>query len=225
MTARKTQIEPLGDSALLIRLGEQIDEETHRRVVAVSTRLAANPFPGMIEQVPAFTTVAVHYDPSLTTFASASALVSTLIQNVPPAPLPDADVVEIPVCYDGDLAPDLAFVAGHAKLAPEEVVRLHASGDYRVYMIGFTPGFPFLGGLPPQIATPRRSSPRLAVPAGSVAIGGQQTGVYPIESPGGWQIIGRTHVRLFRADADPPTLLRMSQRVRFRPISRAEFDA
>ena len=217
-------IEPLGDSALLIRLGEQIDEETHRTVVAVSTHLATHPFPGMIEQVPAFTTVAVHYDPSTTTFAKASALVSTLLQDVSPAPLLDSDPIEIPVCYEGDLGPDLAFVAEHAKLTRDEVVRLHAGGNYRVYMIGFTPGFPFLGGLPEQIATPRRSSPRLAVPAGSVAIGGKQTGVYPIESPGGWQIIGRTRLTLFRPDQDPPALLRMSQRVRFRPISRAEFD-
>jgi inhibitor of KinA len=217
-------IEPLGDSALLIRLGGQINEETHRKVAAVSARLSEKPFPAMIEYVPAFTTVAVHYDPARSTFAQASALVSALLGDVAPAPLPNADPIEIPVCYGRDLGPDLEFVAEHAKLPPDEVVRIHAGGDYRVYMIGFTPGFPFLGGLPDAIATPRRSSPRIAVPAGSVAIGGTQTGVYPIESPGGWQIIGRTRLSLFRPDLDPPTLLRTSQRVRFRPISRAEFD-
>lgn len=178
----------------------------------------------MSECVPAFTTVAVHYDPLRAPFAKASALVSALLRDVSPAPLSESPPVEIPVCYGGDIGPDLAFVAEHAKLTPDEVVRIHAGGDYRVYMIGFTPGFPFLGGLPEQIATPRRSSPRVAVPAGSVAIGGKQTGVYSIESPGGWQIIGRTRLALFRPELNPPTLLRMSQRVRFRPISRPEFD-
>jgi len=217
-------IEPLGDAALLIRVGNAIDEETHRIVAGVSARLSASPFPGMVEYVPAFTTVAVHYDPARLTFVQASSLVSGLLKDVSPATLPDTDPLEIPVCYGRDLGPDLAFVAEHAKLTPDEVVGLHAGGDYRVYMLGFSPGFPFLGGLPEPIATPRRPSPRLKVPAGSVAIGGKQTGVYPIESPGGWQIIGRTHLALFRPDLNPPTLLRMSQRVRFRSISREEFD-
>lgn len=217
-------IEPLGDAALLIRLGDKIDEETHRKVAAVAARLSEKPFPGMIEYVPAFTTVAVHYDPARATFAQASAFVSALVKGVSLSALPEFDPVEIPVCYGRDLGPDLDFVADHAKLTADEVVRIHTGGDYRVYMIGFTPGFPFLGGLPEQIATPRRSSPRIAVPAGSVAIGGKQTGVYPVESPGGWHIIGRTRLSLFRPDLNPPTLLRMSQRVRFRPISREEFD-
>lgn len=229
MTALRTEIEPLGDAALLIRLGERIDEATHRRVAAVSAHLATHSFPGMIEQVPAFTTIAVYYEPLRvagveSAFARASALVSELLVGVPDQPLSESEPVEIPVCYGGDLGPDLDFVAEHAKISLDDVVKIHAAGDYRVYMIGFAPGFPFLGGLDERISAPRRSSPRLAVPAGSVAIGGKQTGVYPIETPGGWQIIGRTRLPLFRPDLSPPTLLQMDGRVRFRAISRAEFD-
>ncbi|MSR05769.1 MAG: 5-oxoprolinase subunit PxpB [Gemmatimonadetes bacterium] len=222
-------LEPLGDSALLIRLGDQIDEATHRRVAAAAAHIAAHPFPGMIEHVPAFTTIAVHYEPlrvpgTGSAFARASGLVSKLLADVPDLALAESPPVEIPVCYGGDLGPDLDVVAQHAGITADEVVRIHAAGDYRVYMIGFSPGFPFLGGLDERISAPRRSSPRLAVPAGSVAIGGKQTGVYPIETPGGWQIIGRTKTRLFRPDLSPPTLIHMGARVRFRAMSRVEFD-
>ncbi len=132
--------------------------------------------------------------------------------------------VEIPVCYGGELGPDLDDVARTHGLAPEEVIRLHADADYLVYMIGFMPGFAYLGGLPERIATPRRKTPRTAVPAGTVGIGGRQTGVYPLVSPGGWNLIGRTPVKIFDIKRDEPTLLSTGDRVRFRPISRSEFD-
>jgi KipI family sensor histidine kinase inhibitor len=123
--------------------------------------------------------------------------------------------IEIPVAYGGEHGPDLAEVAAHTGLAPEEVVRRHSAGDYVVYLLGFLPGFAFMGGLAPELATPRRASPRVAVPAGSVGIGGEQTGIYPLPSPGGWQLIGRTSLRLFDPDAAEPTLLRPGDRVRF----------
>lgn len=132
-------------------------------------------------------------------------------------------VIEIPVCYGEEFGPDLEFVANHNGLTPEEVIRIHSSAEYLVYMVGFAPGFPYLGGMPEAIAAPRRPSPRLAIPAGSVGIAGKQTGVYPIETPGGWQIIGRTPIALFVPDSNPPTILASGDRICFRPISRQEY--
>jgi inhibitor of KinA len=226
---------PLGDRAVLIQLGTSIDEATHRRVRAVCARLADAAVPGIVELVPAFTSVAVHYDPRRVAAlpgdqaagpharlegAIRDALVDLGDETLPPAP-----VVEIPVCYGGDLGPDLEDVARSHDITPEEVVRIHAAGDYLVYMVGFMPGFGYLGGLSERIATPRRPVPRTHVPAGTVGIGGSQTGVYPLDSPGGWNLIGRTPRRMFLPEKEPPTLLAMGDRVRFHAVTRAEFDA
>ncbi|HEV2966356.1 MAG TPA: 5-oxoprolinase subunit PxpB, partial [Chthoniobacterales bacterium] len=132
--------------------------------------------------------------------------------------------VEIPVCYASEFAFDLDDVARRTDLEPNEVIALHSSTEYRVHCVGFTPGFPFLGGLPPKLAAPRRETPRTEIPAGSVGIGGKQTGIYPVKSPGGWNIIGRTPLRLFDPQRNPPVLVRAGDGVRFRPISREEFD-
>jgi len=134
-------------------------------------------------------------------------------------------VVEIPVCYGGEYGPDLAVVAAHTGLTPEEVIQLHSAAEYRVHAIGFSPGFPYLGGLPPRLNTPRRATPRPSVPAGSVGIGSAQTGVYPVASPGGWNLIGRTPRALFRLHKSPPALLLIGDRVKFRPITPGEFAA
>jgi inhibitor of KinA len=139
--------------------------------------------------------------------------------------LPTARLVEIDVCYGGEFGPDLEEVARLRGLSVDEVVRIHSTGDYLVYMIGFSPGFPYLGGLDSRIATPRRAAPRTLVPAGSVGIGGDQTGVYPIASPGGWQLIGRTPQQIFVVSREPPTLIQAGDRVRFRSISADEFAA
>ena len=139
--------------------------------------------------------------------------------------LPERDLVEIPVCYAADLALDLEEVARHGQLKIDEVIRRHSAAEYRVQCVGFTPGFPFLSGLAVELSTPRRASPRSRVPAGSVAIGGAQTGIYPLQSPGGWNIIGRTPLALFDVQRDPPVLLQAGDRLRFRPISREEFDS
>ena len=133
--------------------------------------------------------------------------------------------VEIPVCYDPEFAPDLDEVARHAQIPTEQVVELHSAADYRVACIGFVPGFPFMAGLPKKIATPRRSNPRKAIPPGAVGIGGAQTGIYPLRSPGGWNLIGRTPLKLFDPITDPPVLLRAGDRVRFRAITRKEFES
>lgn len=223
---------PLGDRAVMITVGHTIDEPTNRLVRAVSARLDAAPPAGVVDQVPAFVSVAVHYDPArvegdarLSPYERIVLDLQQLLATVRPEQLPEPRRVEIPVCYGGDLGPDLQDVADRHALTPDEVVRIHSGGEYLVYMIGFMPGFAYLGGLSERIVTPRRSSPRMAVPAGSVGIGGEQTGVYPLESPGGWNLIGRTPLRIFDASRAEPTLLTTGDRVVFQPISRDEFDS
>lgn len=226
---------PLGDHAVMITLGDTIDEPTHRRVRAVAAALDASRPPAVVDLVPAYASVTVHYDPALVAGDPANpgdspyhAMVRILERALSESrdrPLPPPRVVEIPVSYGGDFGPDLDEVAALHGLSPDEVVEIHTSGDYLVYMVGFMPGFAYLGGLPERIETPRRSSPRRAVPAGTVGIGGQQTGVYPLESPGGWNLIGRTPLKIFDILRAEPTLLATGDRVRFRAIDLVEFHA
>ena len=225
---------PLGDRALLIHLGDTIDEATHRRVRAVWARLTTRPISGTIEVVPAFASVAVHYDPArvpnelggrreASPYDRFAAAVAAALGDLGEASLPASRSVEVPVCYGDAYGPDLGEVAERHGLSPDEVVRLHSSATYRVYMLGFAPGFAYLGGLPDVIATPRRPEPRTSVPAGSVGIGGSQTGIYPLVLPGGWQLIGRTPLRLFDARQSSPTVLAVGDVVRFRPIAPNDF--
>lgn len=199
-------IEPLGEEALLLRLGDGIDPETNRRVHALAVFVAG----GSGERNP---------------LAEAEAWLRAFVGSSDEAyPEPEiAAPVEIPVCYASEYAPDLGALAAHAGLPREEVVARHCAGDYRVAMIGFAPGFPYLLGLDPALAMPRLSTPRTRVPAGSVAIGGAQTGIYPRDSPGGWHVIGRTPLPLFDAGRMPPALLAPGQRVRFRAIDADAF--
>lgn len=223
-------LSPLGDQIILVTLGDAIDAATHAMVRSAVARLDAAGLEGVVDLVPAFASVAVHYDPTRVQGTAASpydrlaAGVSHVLADLTHDELPPARVVEIPVCYGGELGPDLEDVARAHDLSPDDVVRMHHDATYLVYMIGFMPGFAYLGGLSERIATPRRSSPRSAVPAGAVGIGGSQTGVYPLVSPGGWNLIGRTPRRIFDIARDEPTLLATGDRVRFHPISRTEFD-
>lgn len=228
------RITPLGDTALRIEVGEHIDEAIHRRVQTAFLALEAAALAGVTELTPAYTTVTLFYDPVRVVEAGAplSDLVAWLVTRVRDV-LARASksekikgrTIEIPVCYGGDLGPDLAAVAALAKISSEEVIKRHSRADYLVYLVGFAPGFAYLGGLPKELATPRRSTPRTQVPAGSLAIGGAQTGIYPLASPGGWNLIGRTSLRMFRPEENPPVLLRTGDHVKFRAIPRAEFDA
>jgi inhibitor of KinA len=216
----------------MVTLGEAIDEATNRRVRAMSALLDARALPGIVDLVPAYASIAIHYDPALVGDGDSDAspyerLVNTLeplLADVHEDNTATPRVVEIPVCYGGDLGPDLEDVARQHGIAVDDVVRMHTAGDYLVYMVGFMPGFAYLGGLAAELVTPRRSSPRTAVPAGTVGIGGQQTGVYPLVSPGGWNLIGRTPLRIFDAGRENPSLLESGDRVRFVPISRMDFD-
>jgi KipI family sensor histidine kinase inhibitor len=221
------KISALGDCALVVELADKIGDEALASVQALVFALEKNPLRGALEVVPSFTTVAVFYDPAKIENIDAfrNELVARVPRTLPKAKSPAREVV-IPVCYGGEFGSDLAEVAAHAGLGEGDVVALHSGAKYRVHAVGFSPGFPYLAGLPEKLHTPRRATPRTSVPAGSVGIGGAQTGVYPLATPGGWQLIGRTPLRLFRPDdAAEPALLRPGDRVQFKPISPEEFAA
>ena len=224
---------PLGDAAVVLELGQAIAPATHQLIQAFLKVLAQHPLPGLREVVPAFTTLTVYYDPWVLSQASEALpyeQVASYLQNMLPAAQAAAagyapgPLVEIPVCYGGDFGPDLDLVASHAQLSREEVIAHHAAPEYLVYMVGFAPGFPYLGGLDARLATPRRAQPRPLVPAGAVGIAGAQTGVYSLPTPGGWQLIGRTPLRLFDPSRAQPSLLQAGDRLRFVPISEADFQ-
>lgn len=208
---------PAGDTAILVRLGKTIDLETNRRVHALASRIRRAPIEGIGTAVPGYATLMVHYDPLRLDVESAMAWLQAQVAAAVSEPLPAPRRVEVPVRYGGVHGPDLDFVAHHTGLSPEEVVCRHAGAEYQVYFLGFTPGFPYLGGLDPRLATPRLETPRQRVPAGSVGIAGAQTGIYSVESPGGWRLIGWTPLRLFDPQADPPALLAPGDMVCFIP--------
>jgi KipI family sensor histidine kinase inhibitor len=214
-----------GDGALLAEYGDAIDARLNARVRQLQRALEAVRPAGVIELVPTYRSLLVHYDPMEVRHESAAALVLDAARQLPDDSGEPTRVVTIPVMYGGAEGPDLADVAAHAGLSEAEVVNLHAAGDYLVFMIGFMPGFPYLGGLHPAIATPRLATPRTRVPAGSVGIAGGQTGIYPAESPGGWRLIGRTPVQLFDPRLDPPVLVQAGDHVRFMPVSLREYEA
>ena len=220
-------IEALSEEALLLRFGDSIESSINARVHAAATRLREQ-LPD-VECVPAYASLLLRFDPAQWDDGDRAPLHQGLIDRVMTAlqDLPDTTdstrVVDIPVWYGGVAGPDLAAVAAHAGLAQDEVISRHGAATYRVAMLGFAPGFPYLLGLDPTLATPRRGDPRISVPAGSVAIGGQQTGIYPQALPGGWQLIGRTPLPLFNLRAASPSLLRPGDRVRFRAIDEDEY--
>ena len=207
-------IRPASDRSLLVAFGDAISLETHRRVFRLTRALEG--VRGVLNLHPAYASLLVEFDPRLRDHAQIEALVRGCAANEAAAGhVEETRLMEIPVRYGGEFGPDLSDVARHTGLAPERVIELHSAAEYLVYFLGFAPGFAYLGGLPPELATPRLPAPRKHVPAGSVAIGGNQTGVYPIVSPGGWRIIGHTDAKLFDPDAAEPVLLRMGDRLRF----------
>jgi len=229
-------ITPLGDSALIIRVVDEfsIDSSASSNAVLGALRsLEAAKIPGIIDLAPAYATIGLLYDPTkieatspdLCPFDQLRTKIEILLGSPSRTRRIKSGQLEIPVCYGGEFGPDLGDVALHANLSEADVIRRHAQAAYRVACVGFVPGFPFLSGLPGELATPRRSTPRKEVPAGSVGIGGAQTGIYPAKSPGGWNLIGRTPLRLFDVKREPAALLHSGDRVRFRQISRKEFDS
>lgn len=212
-----------GDGALLVELGEEIDRKINAKVQALAFALERQKFDGLLEVVPAYCSLMVYYDPLKTDLSALMECLIALGERLEGLPLPQRKVVEIPTVYGGVFGPDLPFVAEYHGLSEEEVIGLHVEPLYYVYMLGFTPGFAYLGDLPQKLATPRLRIPRSKVPAGSVGIGGNQTGIYPLESPGGWRIIGRTFISLFDPAKEPPTLLLPGDQVKFIRISELDF--
>lgn len=218
-------VSPLGDSAAVIIFGDTVDAAMTARVRNVAAEIERQPPAGVVDVVPAFATVAVFFDPTKAgTFEELQAALKSLVEQAEATSAnSEGKVISIPVCYGGEFGPDIEAVALHAGVSTDEVIALHSGGDYLVHAIGFAPGFPYLGGLPQQLATPRRATPRSRVPAGSVGIGGAQTGIYPLETPGGWNLIGRTPLTLFDGGQAQPSLLRAGDRVKFAPIAVEEF--
>jgi len=214
----------MGDRSLLVELGDRISPDVNRRVRELFVILDRNPVKGVLETVPAYRSLLIIYDPLITNSMLLQHQIEDLQKKSEVIDIPEPKTVEIPVAYGGEFGPDLEWVARYHKTSTEEVIRLHTGTSYQVYMIGFTPGFPYMGELPERLATPRRQTPRTTIPEGSVAIAQRQTGIYPVESPGGWHILGRTPMKLFDPLQIPPTLLEMGDLVRFFSIKEVEFN-
>ncbi|WP_338707635.1 5-oxoprolinase subunit PxpB [Paenibacillus amylolyticus] len=218
-------LSPLGETAVIIQCGDRLSEAVQRRVMSVCALLEKSTLSAMIEWVPSYTSVTLFYDPFISSYPELCRILLQQLNEMKESVQYKPRTVTIPVCYGGEWGPDLDYVASEHGLTPEDVIAIHTSGDYLVHMIGFAPGFPYLGGLSEQIATPRRATPRLRVEAGTVGIGGKQTGIYPVDTPGGWQCIGRTPLRLFRPDENIPSLLAAGDRVRFEQITMQDYLA
>ena len=221
----KPTISPVGDCAISIDFGQVIDPKINRHIRQTIERIQELKLDGITELVPTYCALLIQYDAMLYSYSDICNLMEPLLE---PSATDDANervtVIEIPTVYGGEFGPDLGFVASHNNLTEEEVVAIHSGTDYLVYMLGFIPGFTYLGGMDPRIATPRLSTPRTLIPAGSVGIAGEQTGTYPSDSPGGWQIIGRTPVTMYDMSKEQAALLSAGDYVRYVPIDEAEYN-
>lgn len=227
-------IRSLGDSALVIQLGEEINTFIHNKIMNIVVLLETRPFAGFIEAVPGYNNITVYYDPVAVHFHNQNNFKETAFEKVSASMMDyvkksenkssvNKRKVNIPVMYGERFGPDLEYVAKFNNITPEKVIELHTKKDYLVYMLGFAPGFPYLADLDKKIATPRKTKPRPSIPTGSVGIAGEQTGMYPLESPGGWQVIGQTPVNLFTPKSSPPTLLKPGDEIRFVPMTEDEY--
>ena len=221
---QRAKFSPAGDKAISVELGNTISVPVNRRVHDLLAAVESRDIPGVTDLAPSYRSLLVYYDPLLASFSDLTQRLSELEQNLDQAAPHAPKVLEIPTVYGGEYGPDLAHVAEHNGLTAEEVIQIHSGAEYLVYMMGFTPGFPYLGGMSERIATPRLQTPRPLIPAGSVGIAEQQTGVYPIESPGGWQLIGRTPVQLFDPQREPPAVVAAGDFIRFVPITETTYD-
>ena len=220
----KPTISPVGDRAISIDFGQVIDPKINRHIRQTIERIKALQLEGIIELVPTYCALLVEYDVMRYSYSEICNIIEpTLDEDMTDTTNELVTVVEVPTVYGGEFGPDLSFVAFHNHLSEDEVISIHSGTDYLVYMLGFIPGFTYLGGMDPRIATPRLSSPRTLIPAGSVGIAGEQTGTYPSDSPGGWQIIGRTPVTMYDMSKAQAALLNAGDYVRYVPIDESEF--
>lgn len=217
------RIVPAGDSVVIVEFEDRIDPVVNARAIAVCERLQTAAISGIRDVVPTYRAVAVYYDPLRTDYDNLRARLEHEAGHAVGHVQNDREPVRVPVCYGDDLGPDLGAVAAFARMTEADVIRLHTSSTYRVFMLGFVPGFAYMGLVDARIAVPRHSTPRVRVPVGSVGIAGVQTGIYPAETPGGWQLIGRTPLKVFDASRDEPCLVRAGDAVQFFAIDRDEF--
>lgn len=225
ISSKDVQFYPLGDAAVILQFEDEINDRTQEAILAISAFLDEYAFEGLIEYVPAYTSVTLFYEPlHISYFEILENLKEMLEEITIEAETVVGDLVEIPVHYSMESGPDLEFVAAECGLSTAQVIELHSHPIYRVNMIGFSPGFPYLSGMHDALEVGRRTHPRAMVPAGSVGIAGKQTGVYPMTTPGGWQIIGRTPLRLFDIERPLPSLLKAGDRLRFISITKTEFE-
>jgi len=214
----------MGDRGLLLEFGDEISHEINEKVRRMALAIQAEAITGIIETVPTYRSLLIIYDPLILSIEDLKTRLQKIEEGLEQTPFPEPKLTQIPAVYGGPYGPDLDFVSQYHGISHQEVIQLHCSKPYFIYMIGFMPGFPYMGELPEALVTPRLKTPRLSVPAGSVAIAQKQTGIYPMESPGGWQIIGRTPVKIFDSRSEPPALLQMGDLVQFYSISEEEFN-
>jgi KipI family sensor histidine kinase inhibitor len=214
----------MGDRGLLLEFGDEISSEANEKVRRMTLAIQAASMEGIVETVPTYRSLLILYNPLILSTHEMKKRLQKIEEGLRQTPFPEPKLTRIAVLYGGSYGPDLEEVAKYHQISPEEVVRLHCGKPYFIYMIGFMPGFPYMGELPQELVTPRLKTPRLLVPAGSVAIAQRQTGIYPMESPGGWQILGRTPVKLFDPEKNPPALLQTGDLVQFYPITEKEYN-
>lgn len=215
---------PAGDSSLVMEFGNSISPLINAKIRNMVKAIDNSHVDGVLELIPTYRSIQIFYNPLLINYDTLVDKLSDMENSLSHGEDDSYRVVEVPTVYGGEFGPDIEFVAEHNGLDIDEVIKIHSSRDYLIYMLGFTPGFSYLGGMDEQIATPRLESPRTKIPAGSTGIAGSQTGIYPIDSPGGWQLIGRTPVNLYNPNQDPPVLLKAGDYVRFIPIDESEFN-
>ncbi len=220
----KYKYKPSGDSGIIVTVGQNISEAINREVVRFAQAIEELHSDGIKEMIPTYQSLLVIYDPLKISFDSLLLDLKSIESNIKINGMEKTEVIHIPTLYGSKYGLDLEYVSEYNQLSPKEVIALHSSEVYRVYMLGFTPGFPYLGGMNEKIATPRLEIPRMKIEAGSVGIAGNQTGVYPIESPGGWQIIGRTPLKLFDIENEPIFSIKAGQYIKFDPINEAEYE-
>lgn len=213
----------VGDRGILVEYGDAISPEINTKVRVMAMAIAEMKPDGIIEVIPTYRSLLIVYDPLITNLKELEDVMQVMESRMDRMEIPPPRTVEIPVLYGGDFGPDIDFVAQTHNMTVEDVIRIHSGTLYQIYMIGFTPGFPFLGGLPEELHTPRLESPRALVPAGSVGIANNQTGMYPVDSPGGWRLIGRTPLKLFDPSKENPFLYRAGDMIKYVPISEKEY--
>lgn len=212
------------DSSVCVEFGNEISPDINRKIRAFKIAVEKSGIPGIVETVPTYRSLLVHYKPEVIGYKAITEKFKSLMGTLDNIEIPPPTVIEIPVLYGGEMGPDIENVASHNGKTVEEVIKIHTSQEYLIYMIGFIAGFPYLGGMSKEIATPRLKEPRVKIDGGSVGIAGEQTGIYPLDSPGGWQLIGRTPLKLYDAEREKPVLLEAGQYIKFRSISQKEFD-